>query len=215
MMISSDRLLRVALPSLTRGMRTGRPRGAPPNRQAILEAAQQQFSERGYSGATIRRIAAAAGIDAALVHHYFGSKDELLLAAMQPDDTEITAQLIRGRRRDIGARFVRSVLQVYECHESGGHGTLLGLLRSAATHEDAARVLRESLDRGGVAQLLEGLQVSQPRLRAALVATELAGLVMARYVVRLEPIASLDVDTLAALFGPVFQRFIVGPLPAT
>ncbi len=60
MMISSDRLLRVALPSLTRGMRTGRPRGAPPNRQAILEAAQQQFSERGYSGATIRRIAAAA-----------------------------------------------------------------------------------------------------------------------------------------------------------
>ena len=59
------------------------------------------------------------------------------------------------------------------------------------------------------------LHVSQPGLRAALVATELAGLVMARYVVRLEPIARLDVDTLVALFGPVFQRFIVGPLPAT
>lgn len=66
-----------------RGKRTGRPRGASPNRQAIIDAARLLFSERGYTGATMRRIAAAAGVDVALVHHYFGTKDDLLVAVLQ------------------------------------------------------------------------------------------------------------------------------------
>jgi AcrR family transcriptional regulator len=199
-------------PASTR-RRTGRPRGSPPNRQAILDAARLQFSERGYSGATMRRIAAAAGVDAALVHHYFGSKDELLVAAMPPDDLETTLLVIRGGRRGIGARLLRATLQIYGDEKAANWHTLLGLLRSAATHEDAARVLRETVARGGAAQLIDQLQVPQPRLRVALVVSQLVGLIMSRYVLRLEPLAGADVEALVALYAPALQRFLVGRLP--
>src|SRR5260370_16092240 len=139
----SARLLGVPAQATSSGKRTGRPRGAPPNRQAILEAARLEFSERGYPGATIRRIARAAGVDAALVHHYFGSKDELLVAAMQPEDSRVLTELVRAGRSGIGARFLRATFQAYGDTDSAAWRTLLGLLRSATTHEDAARVLRE------------------------------------------------------------------------
>ena len=197
----------------TTGKRTGRPRGAPPNRQAILDAARLEFSERGYSGATIRRIAAAAGVDGALVHHYFRSKDELLVAAMQPEDTRVLADLIRGGRSGIGERFLRATFQVYGNADATGWRVLVGLLRSATTHEDAARVLRESLSGGGITQLLEALHVPQARLRAALVTSQLVGLVMARSVLRLEPVASADLESVIAWYAPVLQRCLVCPLP--
>ncbi len=161
----------------------------------------------------MRRIAAAAGVDAALVHHYFGSKDELLLAAMQPDDLETALHLMRGGRRDVGARLLRATLQVYGNEDSAAWRMLVGLLRSAATHEHAARVLRETVAHGGVAQLVEDLQVSQPRLRVALIVAQMVGLIMARYVLRLEPLATADDDTLVALYAPAVQRYLVGPLP--
>src|SRR5258707_2848027 len=84
--------------------RTGRSPGSPPNRQAILAAARLEFSQRGYEGATIRRIAQAAGVDAALVHHYFGSKDELLQAALQPADEAHLEQVLAGPREGLGER---------------------------------------------------------------------------------------------------------------
>src|SRR5262249_13536741 len=148
-----------------------------------------------------------------LVHHYFGTKDELLLAALQPTDPEGLVDLITAERAGLGERFLRATLAAYEMAHPAGWGTLVGLLRSATTHPDAARVLRETLARGGIARLVEALGLPQPRLRAALIAAELAGLAMARHVVRLEPLASADREALVAWYGPTLQRYLTEPLP--
>src|SRR5262245_41374190 len=126
------------------GRRIGRPSGSPPNREAILVAARHEFGERGYDGATIRGIAAAAGVDPALIHHYFGTKDELLLAAFQPADEGGLTELVAGGRESLGERFLRATLAAYETAHPAGWGTLVGLVRSATTHPDAARMLRET-----------------------------------------------------------------------
>ncbi len=160
----------------------------------------------------MRSIAAAAGVDAALVHHYFGTKDGLLLSALRPDTPEELAQLIGGGFDGLGERFLRLTLKVYGYDYPGGWGTMIGLLRSASAHADAARLLRESFEHGGIGRLVEALGVPQPRLRAALVGAELVGLTMARHVVRLEPLASADPESLIAWYAPTLDRYLTGPL---
>ena len=199
--------------------RSRRPTGAEGNRQAILASARQQFSEHGYD-ATIRGIAAGAGVDPALVHHYFGSKDRLLIAALhegaagQTSSEEAISQLVNGDPGQLGSRLIQAVFAAYETplYQTTWR-SLIGLLRTATTREDAAAALRESLTGGGIGRLLEALGAQQPELRLALIGSELFGLAMARFVVRLEPIASADIATLGALYGPTLQRYLTGALP--
>jgi AcrR family transcriptional regulator len=193
--------------------RTGRSPGSPPNRAAILAAARVEFSQRGYEGATIRRIARAAGVDAALVHHYFGTKDELLQAALQPADEDRLTQLLAGAREGLGERLLRSILTEWDAEVGTGTRTLIALVRSASTNEDAARLLRTSFASGGILQLVERLAVSQPILRAALVVSELIGVVSARFVLRIEPISSADLESLIAWCAPTLQRYLTERLP--
>ncbi len=193
--------------------RTGRSPGSPPNRQAILAAARLEFSQRGYEGATMRRIAQAAGVDAALVHHYFGSKDELLQAALQPADDAHLEQVLAGPREGLGERLLRAVLTDWVAEPGPGIRTLVALVRSAGTNEDAARLLRTSFASGGIQQLVERLAVSQPGLRAALVVSELVGLVAARFVLQLEPIGGADLESLIAWYAPTLQRYLTQRLP--
>ncbi|HEY7202459.1 MAG TPA: TetR family transcriptional regulator [Candidatus Dormibacteraeota bacterium] len=197
------------------GQRRGRPAGSPPNREAILAAAREQFAERGYDNATIRGIAARAGVDPALVHHYYGSKADLFAAALRMplNPRDVLLDVLDGDVDTLGERLVRRFLDIWSA-EAGGIGeAVLGMLRSATTHEAAARMVREFVSREALGRVAEALDVPQARLRAALAGSQLIGLALARYVVRVEPIASADVETLVACYAPTLQRYLAGPLP--
>jgi AcrR family transcriptional regulator len=195
--------------------RTGRPAGSPPNREAILAAAREQFAERGYESATIRAIAARASVDPALVHHYFGSKDRLFVAALRLPATpsEVVAEVLAGGVDGLGERLLRRFLGLWAAGGEGPGGAFAGLLRSAVSHEDAARMVREFVAREVLGRIAEALDVPQPELRAALVASQLVGLALTRFVIRLEPIAAADEERLVACYAPTLQRYLTAPLP--
>ncbi len=195
--------------------RPGRPSGSPPNREAILVAAREQFAERGFDNATIRGIAAGAGVDPALVHHYYGSKADLFAAALDLPvrPREVFADVLAGDPAHLGERLVRRFLDAWSADAAGMGGTIVGLLRSATTHEDSASMVREFLAHEVLGPIAESLDVPQPRLRAALVASQVIGLALARFVIRVQPVASANPETLVACYGPTLQRYLTGPLP--
>ncbi|PZG01396.1 TetR/AcrR family transcriptional regulator [Micromonospora deserti] len=195
--------------------RTGRRPGNPDTREAILGAARAAFAERGFDSASIRSIATAAGVDPALVHHYFGSKDQLFLAAMQApvDPRELLPKVLAGDRDGLGERLVRMFLGVWDS-PAGTAG--VALLRSAVSNEWTARLLREFLVTQVLRRVLDQLDADPAELplRGSLVASQLVGLAMMRHVVRLEPVASAAPETLVAVVGPTVQRYLTGDLPA-
>ncbi|MEU1249965.1 TetR/AcrR family transcriptional regulator [Micromonospora arida] len=194
--------------------RTGRRPGNPGTREAILDAARTAFAERGYDVASIRGIAATAQVDPALVHHYFGSKDQLFLAAMNfpVDPGQLVPKVLAGDRDGVGERMVRIFLGVWD---SPTGSAAQALLRSAVSNEWTARLLREFVTTQLLRRVLENLDVDPVELplRGSLVATQMIGLAMMRHVVRLEPVASADPETLVAAIGPTIQRYLTGPLP--
>jgi AcrR family transcriptional regulator len=198
-----------------RGRRTGRRPGGADTRGRILAAARAEFAGRGFEGATIRAIAAAAGVDPALVHHYFGSKQRLFIAAMElPVDFDAAvAGTLAGPPELLGERLVRMVLSLWE--GPSARSLMLGLVRSAASDEIAAGMLRGVLAQGPFLALARTIDLPDAPVRAALVGTQIVGLAMARYVVRVEPIASMDADPLARMVGPTIQRYLTGDLPGT
>ena len=177
----------------------------------MLAAARTAFAERGFDGASIRVIAADAGVDPALVHHYFGSKDKLFLAAIHApaDPEELLPEVLAGGTADLGANVVRMLLRVWDGPARAGG---LALVRSAVSNEWTARLLREFL----VAQVLRrvlgtlGLAADEAEARGSLVASQLIGVVMTRYVLKLEPLASASPDELVAAIGPTVQRYLTG-----
>ncbi|SCF41818.1 TetR family transcriptional regulator [Micromonospora mirobrigensis] len=194
--------------------RTGRRPGNPDTREAILAAARTAFAERGFDAASIRIIATAAGVDPALVHHYFGTKEELFRAtvAIPIDPAELLPEVLAGGRDEVGARLVRTFLTVWD---SPAGTAAVALLRSAVSNPWTARLLREFLVTQVLRRVLDRLDLdpAEVPLRGSLVATQLAGLAMMRYVIRLEPVASAPQDTLVATIGPTLQRYLTGPLP--
>ncbi|WP_433262666.1 TetR family transcriptional regulator [Micromonospora vinacea] len=195
--------------------RTGRRPGKPGTREAILDAARAAFAERGFDAASIRAIAGTAQVDPALVHHYFGSKDQLFLAAMNfpVDPGQLVPKVLAGDRDGAGERMVRIFLSVWD---SPTGSAAQALLRSAVSNEWTARLLREFVTTQVLRRVLESLDVDPAELplRGSLVATQMIGLAMMRHVVRLEPVASADPETLVATIGPTIQRYLTGPLPS-
>jgi AcrR family transcriptional regulator len=204
----------VTISTRRRRPRLGRTPGSPPNREAILEAARNYFARHGYDRATIRDIAAQAGVDPALVHHYFGSKDRLLVAAMElpVNPRDVVPELLAGPIETLGERLLRRVLSVWGEDWAKG-GNIIGLLRASMTHAEAAQMMREFFTREVIGRLAAKLEVTQPRLRVGLVASQLLGLATARFIIRIEPIASADPEVLIACYAPTFQRYLTGPLP--
>ncbi|WP_030489003.1 TetR family transcriptional regulator [Micromonospora chokoriensis] len=195
--------------------RTGRRPGKPGTREAILDAARSAFAERGFDAASIRAIAGTAEVDPALVHHYFGSKDQLFLAAMNfpVDPGQLVPKVLAGDRDAVGERMVRTFLGIWDS-PAGSAG--VALLRSAVSNEWTARLLREFITTQVLRRVLENLDVDPAELplRGSLVATQMIGLALMRHVVRLEPVASADLETLVATVGPTIQRYLTGPLPS-
>jgi AcrR family transcriptional regulator len=200
-------------PKTGRGQR-GRPSGSPPNREAILAAARAQFTEHGYDSATIRGIAAQAGVDPALVLHYFKSKDRLFAVAMELAivPAEVIPELIAGGVTGLGERVLRLVLASWE-KSLHPVNPMVALLRSAAGHEAAVRMMREFITREVSGRVATSLGLTQPQLRAALVGSQLIGLAMARFVLRIEPLASADTELLVGCFAPTLQRYLTASLP--
>jgi AcrR family transcriptional regulator len=194
--------------------RSGRRPGNPDTRQAILDAAREVFAERGYDKASIRAIATGAGVDPALVHHYFGTKEKLFLASMNSpiDPAELIPQALQGPRDQAGERLVRLMLTVWD---SPAGVAAVALLRSAMSNDWTARLMREfvvtQVLRRAVAEL--ALEPKEAPLRTALVATQIAGLATVRYVLKVEPVASAPAETLVAAVGPNVQRYLTGELP--
>lgn len=194
--------------------RTGRRRGSPDTREAILDAARAAFADRGFDGASIRTIATGAGVDPALVHHYFGTKDQLFLATVGApvDPGELIPAILDGDPDRMGERLVRLFVNVWGDPRSGPK--IIAIVRSALAHDWSARMLREFLTSQILRRVIAKADVpaAEAPLRAALVASQMIGLGLARFVLKIEPLASADVDTVVAAIGPTVQRYLTGPL---
>jgi AcrR family transcriptional regulator len=194
--------------------RTGRRPGDSDTRARIVTAARGLFSERGVEATSVRAIAGAAGVDPALVHHYFGTKQRLFLEAVDFPINEMgdVRDLAAGGIDGLGERLVRFALRLWD--DPDVLPRLMGVLRSAVTDPQAGRMLGVLFTRQGPIQLVRSLAVDRPELRAELIGTQLVGLAIARHVLRVEPLASVDHETLVAAVGPTMQRYLTGDLDA-
>ncbi|MFD9225700.1 TetR family transcriptional regulator [Streptomyces sp. NPDC060064] len=180
----------------------------PGARERILEAARTEFAERGYDKTTVRGIAKAAGVDPALVHHYFGTKDEVFAAAIEVSfEPALVIPAILGQGTDgIGERLARYFIGVWE--NPATRGPLLAIVRSALTHEAAAKVLRGFVLRRLLERLAGDLDVPDPKFRAELAASHMIGIAILRYVIKVEPLASADPEEIVAMVAPTLQRYL-------
>ena len=188
--------------------RPGRRPGPTETREAILSAARELFGARGYDGATIRAIAGQAGVDPALVHHFYGSKENVFVAAMRVpfNPADVLPDVLDGPREEIAERLLRFFLGVWNDPDS--RAAFLGLIRSGMTNEAAAAMVRQFLRQALVARATGVLGISPLRAEAAM--SHLIGMMMMRYVLRLEPLASADEDELVSTVAPSIQRYFDG-----
>jgi AcrR family transcriptional regulator len=195
-----------AIPSAART--PGRRPGGPDTRGEILRAARESFAGKGFTGTSMRAVAREAGVDAALVHHYFDSKDELFIESMALpiDPRQVAATILAGPRDELGYRIVSTFLGVWESAE--GQTRMKAIVRSVVTSEDVARQMREGITQMIIAPVAEALDVPDARLRVSLVATQLVGLALTRYLVELEPVASAPVADLVTRLAPVVQHLL-------
>jgi AcrR family transcriptional regulator len=195
--------------------RTGRRPGNQDTRKAILAAAREAFAEKGFDGASIRAIATSAGVDPALVHHYFGTKDELFLATVgAPLDPGVIVSSVvdSGSLDDLPERLLRTFLSIWDNPVTGT--AALAVVRSGLQHDFSARMLRELLTTRILRRVLVNLPIdpAEAPVRGALVASQMIGLVMIRYVLKLEPLASADPETVVTMVAPNVRRYLLGPL---
>ena len=190
----------------------GRRPGPSDTRARILVAAREGFGERGFEGTTIRSIAARAEVDPALVHHYFGSKQQLFVTAMEfpVDVAAMIPKLLDGPPDTLGERLVGYVLDLWE--GPAARPLLVGLLRSASSDPVAAGMMRRYLSEGPVLALAKASDRPDASIRDVLAGSQLIGLALARYVVQVEPLASAPRDLLVRTIGPTIQRYLVGDL---
>lgn len=197
---------------MTHAARRGRRPGAPDTRAAILSAAREAFAAAGYAGTTIRAVAGAAGVDAALVHHYFGTKDDLFVAAMQlPVDPRVELAPVLAQGPDgAGERIVRTVLTVWD--DPTNRLPLLAVVRGALDGS-GQRLIADGFLPAVIEPIGVALGIDHPERRMPLVASQLIGLIMLRYLLEAEPVASMPVEELVAALGPTIQRYLTGDLP--
>ncbi|MEY9851236.1 AcrR family transcriptional regulator [Leifsonia sp. EB41] len=195
--------------------RRGRPRkerGAASTRSAIVRAAAEEFTERGYEAASLRAVARRAGVDSALVHHYFDDKAELFAATLEaplrPD--RVLDVVLGAPREQVGETLVRYLLTQLEDERAAGRMVLI--LRTVLSSGPGTRMLREFLTREVFARLAALTHADDADLRADLAASQIVGLMMTRYALKLQPIASADPDELARRVGPVIQWHLFGDI---
>jgi AcrR family transcriptional regulator len=194
--------------------RTGRRPGVSGTREAILDAARRAFAEHGYQHATVRGVADLAGVDPALVHHYFKTKQGLFVAAVQlpVNPVEQLMAVLADDPGQAGERMVEVFLSIWD--HAADRSPLLALVRSAVGDEHAAALLREFITEEVLGQISHRLGSPDARLRATLVGSQIIGLAMARYIVKVEPLASAPSAQVVAAIGPTLQRYLTGDVTA-
>ncbi len=191
----------------------GRRAGGADTRGAILRAARTSFAESGYAGTSIRAVASSAGVDSALVHHYFGTKDDLFLAALEMpvDPRVVLAGVAEGDLDGVAERLLRAFLGVWE--DPQARLPLLALVRSGLAGAPGRTIVETAQKRLVFGTHGQVLDIDEPERRMSLVASQMVGLIVARYLLLLEPLASMTPDEVTAWVAPTIQRYLTGPLP--
>ncbi len=193
---------------MTAPRRRGRPSASSTGdtRQAIIDAARTQFAAKGFTGASLRAIAAQAGVDASLISHYFGDKSQLLVATMQLpiNPVEKIATVVEGGPDGMAERLLRTFLEAWDPHRD----VLSTLVRTSLGSGDVQAPMLQLARNVLVTSLLSVLEGDDRELRANLIAAQLIGMATMRHVVRLEPLADATVDEIVRLYAPGMQLLI-------
>jgi AcrR family transcriptional regulator len=193
--------------------RPGRPPGGSDARERILEQARTLFARSGIHNTSIRAVAAAAGVDSALVHHYYGTKEQLFAAAVHIpiDPNDVLDRLREVPVERLGHTLPSLLLPLWDSEIGAG---MTATLRSILAGSEV-NLFRAFLQE--VIGVEIGTRVDDPPgsgvIRVQFVASQLVGVAMARYVIALEPFASLPVDQIAETIAPNLQRYLTGNLP--
>ncbi|MFD1717774.1 TetR family transcriptional regulator [Georgenia deserti] len=197
---------------MSRTRARGRRPGGPDTRHQILDAARQEFAERSFAATTVRSVASRAGVDPALIHHYFGTKRDLFMAAL---DLPLEPEVLLGPLRqadpdDVGKVLVTVVLDVWE--DAASRAPFVALLRSATSDAEAAANIRQALEAVMLPALRPILGPTDEPARAdttiQLAVAQLLGAMFLRHVVRVEPLASASREELAGELAPVIQQHL-------
>ncbi|WP_217559564.1 TetR/AcrR family transcriptional regulator [Streptomyces sp. GbtcB6] len=195
-----------------------RRRGRPPRtesadtRDRILVTAREEFSEHGYEKTSVRAIAKAAGVDSALVHHYFGTKEQIFEAAISvafAPALNAPVAIADGPLDGVGERLTRFIFGIWENPTT--RTPLLAILRSAVNNDTAAAVFRRLIAAQLLRRVAEQLDLPDAELRAELAGAQLVGCAMLRYVIKVEPLASADLEQIVTRVAPVVQGHLTGP----
>jgi AcrR family transcriptional regulator len=193
--------------------RPGRPAGNSDTRERILASARELFAQNGIDRTSIRAVAAGAGVDAALVHHYFGTKQQLFAAAIHLpiDPMTVLVPMRETPVEELGLRLPSVLLPIWDSELGTG---LIATMRSLLGGADV-NLARSFLQEVVIAEIAP--RVDNPagtgRIRAQFLASQLMGVVMARYIVKIEPFASLPAEQVAETIAPNLQRYLTGDLP--
>jgi AcrR family transcriptional regulator len=179
----------------------------------VLEVARRRFLADGYQGVTMRSIAAEAGVDVALVSYFFGSKKGLFGAALalSANPPEVLLRALPGDPARLPERVLRSLVDTWD---DPAHGDPLRVMVHGAFQDpELARLLKEVLEREIIDRVAEYIGGAGARYRAAAFATQLSGVILARYILALDPVATMTVDELVRQLAPGLHAALRGPRP--
>jgi AcrR family transcriptional regulator len=188
--------------------RSGRRPGSSGTREAILAAARRQFAAQGYDRTTMRGVAAEAGVDQALVAHFFGGKQGLFVEVIRLpfSPADLLPRLLEGDRETLGERIAGFMAAVLDDPE--GRARVTSVVRAAASEPEVARMLREFMFDELWTPIADALGVEDAQLRVTLAASQIVGLIMARHVIEAEPLVSMTGEELAEHIAPTLQRYL-------
>jgi AcrR family transcriptional regulator len=198
-------------------MEPTRPRGRRPagsdTRGAILAAARAEFAERGFEAASMRSVARRADVDPALVRHYFPDRTELFAVSVLPETAnpvEVAERVVAGGLPGLGERLVTEVLTVWADDDGAAFRAAVGLMAGGV---ERPRALVEYIGRTVFERIGRLVAPDEVALRVGLLISQIAGLLMLRYVIQMEPMGSMPIPQVAALVGPTIDRYLTLPLP--
>ncbi|MFD0308740.1 TetR family transcriptional regulator [Streptomyces sp. NPDC127119] len=193
--------------------RTGRRPGNSGTREAILRAARRVFSERSYSTAKMRDIAGEAEVNTALIHHFFENKEGVFLAAIQ-DVYRVSSVLdqvvLPGPRDELGMRFLSGYMSLWQ--DPVTREQMLMVVRSAVSNDEAGHLMASFIRENVIRPVVGGIDTAQPELRATLIGSQFVGIAVIRYIIKLEPLASMDNQQMIDIFAPTIQRYLTADI---